>query len=99
MHKGQILNGRYELLEQLGKGGMGEVWKARDKVLPRDVAIKGLSEESAAGAGNRRRLEIEANTLAGLCHPRIVPILDKFTENDQMYLVMEFIEGSDLQRA
>ncbi|MET1087877.1 MAG: protein kinase [Arthrobacter sp.] len=99
MHKGQFLNGRYELIERLGQGGMGDVWKAHDQVLPRYVAIKGLSEESVAGGGHKRRLEDEADTLAGLRHTRIVPIIDKFTEDDQLYLVMEFIEGTDLQRA
>ncbi|GAA4034605.1 hypothetical protein GCM10023063_18430 [Arthrobacter methylotrophus] len=99
MQEGQKLAGRYTLERRLGKGGMGEVWLARDGELNRPVAIKCLSEGAAPGPGYRRRLELEAETLADLDDARIVPIFDKFIEANQLYLVMKYIEGTDLGEA
>lgn len=99
MNEGQLLNGRYRLIRRLGEGGMGDVWLARDQQLPREVAIKGLRPKPGAVPGERRRLELEAEMLAGLSNPRIVQIIDTFREGAQLYLVMQYIPGRDLQRA
>lgn len=97
MHEGQILNGRFRLIRRLGEGGMGEVWLASDERLNRDVAIKGLGQSHEPG--HQRRLEMEAHTVAGLDHPRIVPIYDTFTEDGRLYLVMRYVPGQDLGKA
>ena len=99
MHSGQVLNGRYELLEPVGKGGMGEVWKARDLQLRRYVAIKGIRDAATQGLNVKRRLEREAENHAPLSHDRIVPMIDAFIEDEHLYLVMRFIEGTDLRTA
>src|SRR3954462_142734 len=78
--------GPYEVLEPIGAGGMGDVWKARDSRLERVVAIKQLKAEHAA------RFEQEARAIASLNHPHICQIYDVGPD----YLVMEFIEGAPL---
>ncbi|WP_185982264.1 serine/threonine-protein kinase [Arthrobacter sp. KBS0703] len=97
MDEGQILGSRFRLISKLGEGGMGEVWLARDERLNRDVAIKGLGQSPEPG--HQRRLEMEAHTVAGLDHPRIVPIFDTFTEDGRLYLVMRYVPGRDLGKA
>lgn len=99
MEAGQILHGRYELLEFIGGGGMGQVWKARDLTEPGYVAIKGMKHEVTAEPGRRRRLELEASTLARLRHDRIVNILGEFEEDGELYLVMQLIQGPNLREA
>jgi serine/threonine protein kinase len=76
--------GRYQLLSPIGKGGMGEVWKARDPRLNRDVAIK------VSTARFSERFEREAKAIAALNHPNICQIYDVGPD----YLVMEYIEGA-----
>jgi serine/threonine protein kinase/tetratricopeptide (TPR) repeat protein len=95
--------GPYEILNAIGAGGMGHVYKARDSRLDRLVAIKILPEEFAADAGRRERFEREARAVAALNHPHIcdlhdvgeIPGLESLTETTR-FLVMEFLEGTTL---
>ncbi len=89
LHPGARL-GPYEVVCLLGAGGMGEVWKAHDPRLSRDVAIKVLPPEFAADADRQRRFEREARAIAGLNHPHICQIYDI----GPGYLVLEHIDGT-----
>jgi serine/threonine protein kinase/beta-lactam-binding protein with PASTA domain len=91
-----VLAGRYELLEQVGEGGMGVVWRAHDEKLGRDVAIKLLRAFVADEPEQRRRFDREARTLAGLANDHIVRIYDYVDDGDQAFLVMEFVDGGNL---
>jgi serine/threonine-protein kinase len=88
--------GHYEILEKLGEGGMGAVWKARDVVLDRFVAIKVLPAARAEDAQRRQRFVQEAKAASALNHPNIVTIYEAGSEAGQDYLVMEFIKGRTL---
>ncbi len=68
--------GRYRLLGLIGEGGMGQVFKARDSVIPRDVAIKVLPAELASQPGYRERFRREAHTAAQITDPHVIPIHD-----------------------
>src|SRR5262245_49159590 len=88
--------GLYEITSSLGAGGMGEVYRARDPRLQRDVAIKVLPAAFAQDADRRARFEREARTLASLNHPRIATV-HGLEESDGVYaLVMELVEGETL---
>jgi eukaryotic-like serine/threonine-protein kinase len=91
--------GPYEILTPLGAGGMGEVYRARDTRLGRDVAIKVLPEALANDADRLRRLEQEAKTIAALNHPNIVGIHDIGSQETRRYLVSELLEGQTLREA
>src|SRR5688572_26620076 len=88
--------GPYEIISPLGAGGMGEVYRARDTRLGRDVAIKVLPEHLSANLEVRTRFEREARTVSGLNHPNICVLHDVGREGDTDYLVMELIEGDTL---
>src|SRR5690242_21454715 len=94
-----VLAGRYHLLEQVGEGGMGIVWRARDDKLERDVAIKLLRAFVAHEPEQRRRFDREARTLAGLANDHIVRVYDYVDTGEQVFLVMEYVEGGNLARA
>jgi serine/threonine protein kinase len=95
--EGKILGGRYELLEQLGGGGMAIVYKAHCRVLDRPVAIKFLREEFLHDEDFVRRFRREARAAAALSHPNIVGIYDVGQEGDQQYIVMEYVQGQNLK--
>jgi len=88
--------GPYEVVERVGAGGMGEVYRARDTRLPRNVAIKVLRAELTGDSTLRMRLEREARSLAALNHPHICTLHDIGHENGRDYLVFEFCEGQTL---
>ncbi len=88
--------GPYEILSPLGAGGMGEVYRARDTRLGRDVAIKVLPQHLSSNAEVRARFEREAKTVSGLNHPHICTLFDVGREGDTDFLVMELIEGETL---
>ena len=88
--------GPYEILEPLGAGGMGEVYKARDTRLDRPVAIKVLPEHLSAHPEVRARFEREARSVSSLNHPSICVLHDVGTENGVDYIVMEYLEGETL---
>ena len=85
-----------ELLDEIGRGGMGTVWKARHLRLGRTVAVKFLAPELAAQPDFERRLEREARALALLSHPGIVAVHDYGREEGVGYIVMEYVEGAPL---
>src|SRR5919199_3774549 len=89
--------GPYEILEPLGSGGMGEVYKARDVRLERIVAIKVISSRVAAEAPMRLRLLREARTASGLNHPHICTIYDVGQEGDSPFIAMEWLDGETLK--
>jgi serine/threonine protein kinase len=87
----------YKVVDKLGEGGMGVVYKARDTKLDRDVAIKFLPHHIAANAEERERFKIEAKAAAALNHPNIATIHAIEELDDEMFIVMEYIEGKELQ--
>ncbi|HSG01627.1 MAG TPA: serine/threonine-protein kinase [Vicinamibacterales bacterium] len=89
--------GPYELVAPLGVGGMGEVFRARDTRLNREVAIKVLPEDFAADLDRLRRFEQEAKTLAALNHPNIMTVFDVGQHEGAPYLVSELLEGRTLR--
>ena len=88
--------GRYQLLEQIGQGGMGQVYKARDSQLGRTVAIKFLPIELADSAENLQRFQREATTLSHVSHPNICIIYDVGSAERGPYIVMEYVQGKSL---
>ncbi len=88
-----------EILELLGQGGMGLVYKAKQKSLDRIVALKVLAPEAAREAGFADRFSREARTLARLQHPNIVGVHDFGSADGLFYLVMEFVDGANLRQA
>jgi eukaryotic-like serine/threonine-protein kinase len=90
------LVGRYRLLDLVGEGGMGVVWRAHDRTLGRDVAIKLLRPLVASEPQQRRRFEREARTLAGLANEHIVRVHDYVDDGAQAFLVMEYVDGRNL---
>ncbi len=89
-----VLN--YELLEKLGSGGMGEVFRAHDKRLNRYVAIKVLTPGKSGEPERRRRFIQEAQAASALNHPNIITIHDILQESDKQYIVMEYVSGRTL---
>jgi Tol biopolymer transport system component len=88
--------GPYEILSPLGAGGMGEVYRAKDTRLGREVAVKVLPQHLSSNPEVRARFEREAKTVSGLNHPHICTLHDIGREGDTDYLVMELIEGETL---
>src|SRR5215468_6156526 len=86
----------FRLAEKLGEGGMGEVWKATDTTLSRDVAIKFLPASLAADPERLARFEREAKVLASLNHPGIAGIYGLHEANGVRFLAMELVPGEDL---
>lgn len=101
--RGTLLGGRYELDQVIGRGGMAEVWRARDTRLQRDVAVKRLRLDLASDPTFQARFRREAQASAGLNHPNIVAVYDTGEEKDPNsdvmvpFIVMELIEGVTLR--
>src|SRR3974390_2690249 len=93
---GTALN-QYQVTARLGAGGMGEVFRARDTRLNREVAIKMLPKEFASDPDRLRRFEQESKTLAALNHPNILTIHDAGVQDGAPYLVSELLEGRTLR--
>ena len=97
MQEGTLLNNRYQLLQKVGSGGMAEVFRARDSMLERYVAIKVLRADYTGNASFQERFRQEARAAANLSHPNIVTVHDFGLDYGQLYIVMEHIPGSDLK--
>jgi serine/threonine-protein kinase len=95
----RVLAGRYRLLEKVGQGGMGTVFRAHDTQLGRTVAIKLLPTGKLTDAEAVARFQREARALARLSHPGIIQAYDSGQDGDDHFLVMEFVEGHSLARA
>ncbi|WP_083863039.1 MULTISPECIES: serine/threonine-protein kinase [Mycobacterium avium complex (MAC)] len=92
----EVVFGRYRLIEVIGEGGMGTVYKAHDTMIDRHVAVKVLSTGLATEPGFQERFRREAHTAARLTEPHIVPIFDTGEVDGRMYLVMPIIDGTDV---
>lgn len=101
-----VIDGRYELLHSLGRGGMGEVWEALDTRLGRHVAVKGLLGRDAVGAATQeqmmQRARREAAAIAKIRHPNVVAVHDRVESGNQVWIVMDLLDArslADLMRA
>src|SRR5262245_63045489 len=88
--------GPYEIIAKLGEGGMGEVYRAKDTRLGRDVAVKVLTGHLSTDAGAKARFEREAKAASSLNHPNICAVYDVGAQEDVHFLVMELVEGETL---
>jgi eukaryotic-like serine/threonine-protein kinase len=95
--RGALLAGRYRVLGRLARGGMANVYHARDERLERNVAIKIIHPDRARDPRFMRRFTDEAKTVASLTHPNVVAVFDQGTYEDSPYLVMEFVRGRTLR--
>lgn len=98
MMSGKIIDGRYEIIEEIGRGGMAIVYRAKCLVLNRYVAIKVLRPEYRDDLEFIKRFKIEAQSAGSLSHPNIVSIYDVGNEDDLEYIVMEYVEGITLKQ-
>ncbi len=87
---------RYELEDAIGRGGMGQVWRATDTVLGREVAVKTIDLRTVPDESGAARFEREARVTAGMSHPNIVTVHDSGVEGDTAFLVMELLPGPSL---
>src|SRR6202158_5224659 len=92
----RVFNGRYELVRRIARGGMADVFLARDRELDRPVALKVLFPELSVDRAFVERFRREAQAAANLSHPNIVPVYDWGEDNGAYFIVMEYIEGRPL---
>ena len=92
----ELCIGNYVILNRLGAGGMGTVYKARHRTMHRVVALKILSRETGGQGSLAQRFQREVDTIAQLSHPNIVMAFDAGEDENGLYLVMEFVDGRDL---
>ncbi len=95
--EGRLLGNRYEIIEKIGNGGMAMVFKAKDQVLNRFVAIKILRDEFTTDEEFIKRFSIEAQAAASITHPNIVSVFDVGNEGNLYFIVMELIKGKTLK--
>ncbi|MBR0403980.1 MAG: protein kinase [Eggerthellaceae bacterium] len=95
--KPRVLKERYEVLGLIGKGGMAEVFKGRDEVLNRDVAIKIMKSQYASDSSFAERFRTEAQAAAQLSSPYAVPVYDYGEEDGQQFIVMDLVQGENLK--
>src|SRR5262245_19762617 len=89
--------GKYQIVGKIGQGAMGEVYKAHDPILNRDVAIKTMSAAIGTDEDLRKRFHREAQSAARLNHPNIITVYDFGEEQGKIYMAMELLEGTDLK--
>ena len=90
--------GKYEILEKIGEGGFGTVYRGRDPLLDREVAIKVLSAEKAAAPDFVERFRREARLAASLRHPNIVTVIEVGEQDGRYYMVMDYLPGGSLRQ-
>lgn len=95
---GKTYGGRYEVIEQVGLGGMAEVYRARDELLGREVAVKVLNDKLSGDKSFVERFRREAQAAANLSHPNIVSLYDYGSDEGANFIVMELIDGRGLER-
>lgn len=95
---GDVIDGRFELIERLGSGGMGTVWRARDTVLHREVALKAVRPDAEASPAVRERVMREARALARLNDPHVVTVHQIIEAHPHPWIVMELVPGQSLQQ-
>lgn len=95
--KGQKINDRYQIIKSIGEGGMANVYLAYDTILDRNVAVKVLRGDLSSDEKFVRRFQREALSASSLSHPNIVEVYDVGEDNNQYYIVMEYIEGKQLK--
>lgn len=93
--QGRVLDGRYRLVDRIDAGGAGEVWRARDERLERDVAVKILGRD--ADEAFRERFTQEARRAAAIAHPNVVTVFDEGRDGEDAYMVMEHVRGRTLR--
>ena len=95
---GRVLDGRYQIVRRLARGGMAVVYLATDRRLARTVAVKVMHESLCGDPGFMARFDREARSAAGLSHPNVVSVFDQGVDNDRPYIVMEYVEGNTLRQ-
>jgi serine/threonine-protein kinase len=93
-----LINDRYQIEDTLGKGGMAVVYKAHDLILDRDVAIKVLRQKYSTDPAFRDHFQQEAKAAANLSHPNIVTIHDFGFDSERLFIIMEYVPGSDVKQ-
>jgi serine/threonine protein kinase len=94
----EVIAGRYELVELIGRGGMSTVWRAHDRLLDRTVAMKVLHEQFTRDEEYVERFRREARSVAQLSHPNIVTVIDRGEDDGRQYIVFEFVHGENLKQ-
>src|SRR5437588_4889644 len=94
---GEVIADRYELEELVGTGGMSSVYKARDRLLDRNVALKILHEHHLEDADYVERFRREARAVAQLSHPNIVTVIDRGEADGRQFIVFEYVDGENLK--
>ncbi|MDQ4019309.1 MAG: protein kinase, partial [Actinomycetota bacterium] len=98
MRVGEVVAGRYELAEVLGIGGMARVYRAHDRVLERDVALKVLDERYGDDPEYVERFRREARAIARLSHPNVVTVIDRGEAEGRQFIVFEHVRGLNLKQ-
>jgi serine/threonine-protein kinase len=94
---GELILGRYELGELVGTGGMSSVYRAHDRLLERDVALKVLHEQFTSDGDHVERFRREARSVAQLSHPSIVTVIDRGEQGGRQFIVFEYVDGENLK--
>jgi serine/threonine protein kinase len=94
---GELIAGRYELDELVGTGGMSSVYRAHDRLLERDVALKVLHEQFTSDGDYVERFRREARSVAQLSHPNIVTVIDRGEQDGRQFIVFEYVDGENLK--
>ena len=96
--RGTLFAGRYEIIEELGKGGMGKVYRVEDKKAKEEIAIKLIKPEIAADKKTIERFRNELTTARKIAHRNVCRMYDLGEEKGQYYITMEYVSGGDLKR-
>ena len=96
MTGGELIDGRYELQELVGSGGKSSVYRARDTLLDRNVALKIMHEHHREDEDYVERFQREARTVAQLSHPNIVTVIDRGEDDGRPFIVFEYVDGETL---